>query len=105
MEENRKSVFEILVGLNVVDDDQYQAYRDGMTPILHSYGGKFCYDFKVSEVLITEAANKINRVFTIQFPDQSKMDEFFSDANYKKVKEANFEASVESTTIISSYTK
>ena len=82
-----------------------QAYRAGMTPVLHSYGGKFSYDFKVSEVLITESANEINRVFTIQFPEQAKMEEFFSDTNYKKVREAHFENSVESTTIISSYTK
>lgn len=105
MEENKKSVFEILVGLNVVDDHLYQSYRDGMTPILHSYGGKFGYDFKVSEVLITESNNNINRVFTIQFPNQVNMEEFFSDTNYKKVKETYFQNAVESTTIISSYTK
>jgi len=105
MEDNKDSVFEILVGLKVVDNEIYQVYRAGMIPILHSYGGKFSYDFKVSEVLITESANEINRVFTIQFPDQSKMEAFFLDANYKEVKEADFEGSVESTTIISSYRK
>jgi len=105
MVDNKETVFEILVGLNVVNDEKYQAYRVGMIPILHSYGGKFGYDFKVSEVLITESDNKINRVFTIQFPDQSKMETFFSDPNYVVVKEAYFENAVESTTIISSYTK
>jgi len=105
MEERNENVYEILVGLNVVDDVKYQSYRVGMTPILHSYGGKFGYDFKVSEVLITESDNEINRVFTIQFPNKLKMEAFFSDANYKKVKEAYFENAVESTTIISSYTK
>jgi len=34
---------EMLVGLNVVDDEVYQSYRDEMTPILKSYGGGFTH--------------------------------------------------------------
>jgi uncharacterized protein (DUF1330 family) len=105
MGKNEATVFEILVGLNVIDDTRYQAYREGMMPILHSYGGKFGYDFKVSEVLISETENEINRVFTIQFPNETIMEAFFSDTNYIKVKEIYFEGAVEITTIISSYTK
>lgn len=45
---------EMLVGLNVIDDEAYQSYRDEMMPILKNYGGGFGYDFKVSEVLKSE---------------------------------------------------
>jgi len=97
--------YEILVGLNVIDDLKYKDYRSAMKPILSKYGGDFGYDFKVSEVLLSETTNEINRVFTIGFPDRSKMDNFFSNTEYLEVKKKYFEGSVESTTIISSYNK
>jgi len=97
--------YEILVGLNVIDDLKYQNYRSAMKPILSEYGGDFGYDFKVSEVLLSETTNEINRVFTIHFPEHSKMEDFFSNSEYLKVKKKYFESSVKSTTIISSYTK
>ena len=59
--------FEMLVGLNVIDDDRYQAYRQAMMPILEIHSGDFGYDFVVSEVLKSRTANPINRVFTIHF--------------------------------------
>ena len=97
--------YEILVGLNVLNAQMYQGYRDAMKPILSSYGGKFCYDFNVSEVLQSETSSEINRVFTINFPDKEKMGGFFSNPEYIKVKETYFEGSVGSTIIISSYEK
>lgn len=97
--------FEILVGLNVIDDAKYADYRAAMKPILSQYEGRFGYDFKVSEVLITEGAEDINRVFTINFSGEDKMKSFFSDSEYLKVKEQYFVKSVASTTIISSYEK
>ncbi len=97
--------YEILVGLNVLDDQIYQEYRDAMKPILLSYGGGFGYDFRVSEVLLSEISSEINRVFTINFPSSERMEEFFSNSEYIKIKEAYFEASVGNTTIISSYEK
>ena len=103
MENNQESAVEMLVGLNVSNSLMYQEYRDNMTPILHTYSGQFGYDFKVSEVFISETKNKINRVFTIRFSTKEKMEAFFLDKEYKKVKEAYFENAVESTTIISSY--
>lgn len=98
-------MYEYLVGLNVTDDASYQKYREGMTPILKSFGGGFNYDFKVSEVLITQTQNKINRVFTIFFPDKETSERFFSDPEYLEIKKAYFEKAVESTTIISRYMK
>jgi uncharacterized protein (DUF1330 family) len=97
--------YEMLVGLNVLDDKMYQEYRDAMKPILTIYEGGFGYDFKVSEVLLSQANSEINRVFTINFPDNEKMEGFFSNPNDIKVKETYFEGSVGSTVIISSYEK
>ncbi|OLQ74376.1 DUF1330 domain-containing protein [Photobacterium proteolyticum] len=98
--------YELLVGLNVINDRRYQEYRTAMKPILSQFGGRFGYDFKVSEVLQSEIeSNDINRVFTINFPNQTNMEAFFSDAEYLNVKTRYFESSVKSTTIISSYEK
>ncbi|WOH36391.1 DUF1330 domain-containing protein [Thalassotalea fonticola] len=97
--------YEILVGLNVLDDLKYDAYRTEMKPILSDYEGRFGYDFKVSDVLISEGNADINRVFTINFVSKSKMEGFFSDSKYLVVKETYFVESVGSATIISSYEK
>lgn len=97
--------YEILVGLNVIDDVKYDEYREAMKPILSDHQGRFGYDFKVSDVLISEGDTDINRVFTINFINKDKMESFFSNSEYLKVKEAYFESSVGSTTIISSYEK
>ena len=70
--------YEILVGLNVIDDEKYQQYRNAMKPILSTYGGNFGYDFRVSEVLISENEDDINRVFTINFPNSKKKEAFFN---------------------------
>lgn len=97
--------FECLVGLQVIDDKLYSKYREEMRPILEAYGGGFRYDFKVSKVLKAEESKKINRVFTIYFRDEEAMNSFFSNADYIKVKEKFFEASVSDTVIIASYNR
>ncbi len=94
---------EMLVGLNVVDDEAYQLYRDEMTPILLSYGGGFGNDFKISEVLKSKTEAPINRVFTIYFSNEDSMSSFFSNDAYLKIKRVHFEKSVTHTTIISTY--
>ncbi len=94
---------EMLVGLNVVDDEAYQAYRNEMTPILNRYGGGFGYDFKVSEVLKSKTDAPINRVFTIYFANEDSMSSFFSNDEYLKIKQRHFERSVTDTTIIATY--
>ncbi len=94
---------EMLVGLNVVDDEAYQSYRDEMTPILKSYDGGFGYDFKVSDVLKSKTEAPINRVFTIYFSSEDSMNSFFSNDDYLKIKKRHFEKSVADTTIIATY--
>ncbi len=95
--------FEMLVGLNVVDDEGYQLYRDEMTPILNSLGGSFGYDFKVSEVLKSKPHEPINRVFTIFFPNEDSMHSFFSNEVYLQIRKKYFERAVTNTTIIATY--
>ncbi len=94
---------EMLVALNVVDEEAYQAYRDEMTPILHRYGGGFGYDLRVAEVLKSETAAPINRVFTIRFADEDSKESFFSNEQYLEVRQRHFEKSVTHTTIIATY--
>lgn len=76
-----------------------------MKPILTTYGGSFGYDFMVSEVLLSQVDEPINRVFTINFPNQQAADNFFSNKEYLNVKAQYFSASVTHTTIIASYEK
>lgn len=97
--------FEMLVGLEVVNDLEYQSYRKAMTPILKHFGGGFSYDFKVSEVLHSVTSEPINRVFTIYFESEEKMNSFFAHPDYLVVKEKYFKHSVASTTLIASYQK
>ncbi len=94
---------EMLVGLNVVDDQAYQSYRDEMTPILNRYGGGFGYDFRVAEVLRSTTEAPINRVFTICFPNEESMNSLFSNEDYLRIKQSHFDKSVSDTTIMATY--
>ena len=94
---------EMLVGLNVIDDAGYQAYRDGMTPLLEQHGGGFGYDFIIAKVLRSETETPINRLFTINFPDEETMNLFFSNEDYLQVRKEHFEPSVREVTIIATY--
>jgi uncharacterized protein (DUF1330 family) len=94
---------EILVALNVIDDQKYQEYRKSMMPILKDHGGGFNYDFRVSDVLISQTEHDINRVFTIYFPDKERSEQFFSNPDYLEVRKTYFDKSVKSSVIISEY--
>lgn len=94
---------EMLVGLNVINDREYQRYRDEIALILKDHGGGFGYDFKVAEVLRSRTNEPINRVFTIFFPDEATMESFFANEAYVAVKEKHFEKSVTHKTIIAKW--
>lgn len=96
-------MYEMLVGLEVVDDKGYNQYRQAMRPVLERFNGEFGYDFKVAEVLKAEENTAINRVFTIRFPDEQTKEQFFADPQYQAAKLTFFEISVASTTLIASY--
>jgi uncharacterized protein (DUF1330 family) len=97
--------FERIMGLEVINDEEYQKYRENMIPILHSFGGSFGFDFKVNEDLKSKTSEPINRVFTIDFPSKEIMDDFFTDAEYLAVKAKYFQNSVKSVTTISMHEK
>ncbi len=96
---------ESLVALQVDDATSYRQYRQAMMPLLERCGGGFGYDFEIAEVLKSETAAPINRVFTICFPDQPAMDAFFADPGYLEIKKRYFEPAVSATTIIATYQK
>ncbi|MCM2681254.1 DUF1330 domain-containing protein [Echinimonas agarilytica] len=93
--------FERIVGLFVTDKTEYQNYRKGMLPILERYGGQFTFDFEVSAVLKSPSNLPVNRLFTLQFPNESLMNDFFADEAYQSVREQYFEHSVSDITPIS----
>lgn len=93
---------EILVGLCVTDDKAYDAYRAGMTPILHAMGGAFRRDFRVSEVL-GEGEKTVNRLFVLSFPSAAVKEAFFSDPAYQAVRAEHFAPSVAHADIIAEY--
>ncbi|MCW7491838.1 DUF1330 domain-containing protein [Leptospira sp. 2 VSF19] len=94
---------ETIVGLQVKDDDLYTKYRTEMKSLLETYEGGFRYDFKIQETLKSETKNPINRVFLIYFKNKERKLSFFSDPEYKKIREKYFVPSVESTTQIAEY--
>lgn len=97
--------FERIMGLEVINDEEYQKYRENMIPILISFGGSFGFDFKVNEVLKSKTNDVINRVFTLDFPSKEIMEEFFINPAYLAVKEKHFINSVKSVTTISMHEK
>jgi len=97
--------YERIMGLEVINEEEYQKYRENMIPILHSFGGSFGFDFKVNEVLKSKTNDLINRVFTLDFPSKEIMDEFFTNSDYLVVKEKYFLNSVKSVTTISMHEK
>lgn len=97
--------FERIMGLDVINDEEYQNYRENMIPILHFFGGSFGFDFKIAEVLKSTTNNPINRVFTLDFPSKKIMEDFFAAPEYLTVKEKYFVNSVKSVTLISMHEK
>jgi len=97
--------YERVIGLNVIDDQEYQRYREAMLPILKTYGGSFGYDFRVSEVLLSKTKDDINRVFTIEFPSKQKMEDFFTNPDYVAVQNRHLKKSINSKTVISMHEK
>ena len=94
---------ELLVGVEVVDDDLYARYREGIAPILAEHGGSFRHDFLVSRTLKSDVAHDINRVFTLRFPDVARKEAFFSDPRYLAVRTAYFPKAVKGVSFLAAY--
>lgn len=97
--------FERIMGLNVIDEQEYQLYRAAMEPMLNRCGGAFGYDFRVSEVLRSKTPEPINRVFTIEFPSQQAMQDFFQHPDYLAIQARHFQRAVGSRTVIAMHEK
>jgi len=91
------------MGLDVQDNEGYTRYRGAMAPILTRYGGRFRYDFRIAEVLATEASHPINRVFVLSFPDVGTREAFFRDPEYLAVRHTYYEPAVGNATPIAGY--
>lgn len=98
-------MYEILIGMHVGNEELYGKYRAAMLPILKQHGGDFGYDFRVSDALINPSGHAINRVFTIQFPDQDTADKVFADSEYVVAKAKFFDRAVVDWTTIAEYTR
>lgn len=90
----------MVVALEVTDDATYDRYRDGMRPILSEYEGRFDWDVRGGEVLVSPDANAVNRVFAISFPDHGRRVAFFADPRYLAVRAEFFERSVAQVHIV-----
>src|SRR6266850_2456527 len=89
----------ILMGLEVTDDASYARYRVSMTPILESHGGSFGCDFVVAKVL-KGPSERLNRVFTMSFPDRMTRERFFANPRYREVRAEHFEPAVASAIVL-----
>ena len=93
-------MYEMTVGLLVVDHEQYAQYRAEIAPLLQAAGAGFRYDFEVARTLKREAEHDINRVFVLQFPDRAAQERFFKEARYREIRARFYERAVQGTTII-----
>lgn len=92
-----------LYGLQVRDAQLYTRYRHAMEPILRQEGGRFGYDFVVSEVLRSETQADINRVFTMVFPNVESKKRFFERPDYVAVRAEYFERAVGAVTELAAF--
>ena len=96
-------VHEMMVALCVTDEALYRQYREAMTPLLAAHGGGFRYDFTVAEVLRSDSAHPINRVFTIHFAARAQTDAFFAHPEYLAIRKRWFEGSTGGVTLVGAW--
>lgn len=95
--------FEMVVGLEVVDQASYARYRAEMRPLLEAAGGSFRYDFEVARTLSGEDEANINRLFVIRFPHESVRNAFFADPRYIEIRKRLFDPSVRRRVMVAEY--
>ncbi len=96
-------MIERLMGLDVADNDGYQAYREAMSPLLERIGGGFRYDFTIAKTLSNSAGHEINRVFVIHFPHRQAQERFLDDEAYREIRGRLFGPSVRDATMIGTW--
>lgn len=93
----------IILGLEVTDPVRYSLYCARMRPVLTAHGGRFEYDFVVSEVIESPTEAEINRVCALSFPSPAAKAAFFADRAHREIYAALYEPSVATTTLIGAY--
>jgi uncharacterized protein (DUF1330 family) len=96
-------MFEIIVGLLVVDHERYAQYRAAIAPLLEDAGGRFRFDFEIARTLKRETEHDISRLFVLQFPDRAAKERFFADPQYREIRARLYESAVKSTAMIAEY--
>lgn len=86
--------FVLWVGLELRDEAGYARYRAAMMPLLERFGGRFDWDFRVSEVLRGPEGARVDRVFALSFPHRGARERFFADPAYLEVRERHFAPAV-----------
>ena len=94
---------ERLIGVQVIDDREYEEYRRQLSPLLHAAGGRFVVDLRVSEVLTAPADARFNHLFVLRFPSAEAMQKLFEGDDYLAVRGAHLESSVSATTMLATY--
>ena len=94
---------ERLIGVQVIDDLEYEEYRRQLAPLLQAAGGQFVVDVRVSEVLTAPSDARFNRLFVLRFASAEAMQTLFEGAAYLAVREAHLESSVSAITMLATY--
>src|SRR5690349_25074911 len=89
-----ENTFEILRGVQVIDETGYATYRAEMAPVLEAHGGRFILDVRVAEILRAPSPTAFNRLFAIRFPSAQHHDAFFADPDYVALRSRLFEPNV-----------
>lgn len=78
--------YQVLIGLNVLDDTSFEEFHSAIKPMLCRYDGEFGYDFDVPSALLTSQYRKINHIYTLSFASKKKMKGFFADKDYLMIR-------------------
>ena len=78
--------YQLLVGLNVLDDKILSEFHASIKPLLANYDGEYCYDINAPSTLITKRHTNINYAFTLSFASKEKATMFLADKDYRKVR-------------------
>ncbi len=97
--------YQVVIGLRVLDHRKFAQYCTALEPVLASHGGEFCYNFNVPEMLASKSCKNINQMFTLNFSSKEKMECFFADRNYLKIRGRHILKTIGSEQIIFGYHK
>lgn len=78
--------YQVLVGLNVLDDKRFDEFHSAIEPLLSRYQGQLGYEFTVPASLLARHSHKVNRVYTISFASKERMESYFADSEYLKTR-------------------